>query len=89
MAVTIINKHSETAGAVPTAANLQLGEIAVNLADKKWFIKKADGTVVCLNQLTVLDGGEITIPGTATRLQTHSSDNLVTHAGLYIAAEQS
>lgn len=87
MAVTIINKHSETAGAAPTAANLQLGEIAVNAADKKWFTKTTAGTIICLNILTVMDGGEITVPGTATRLQTHNSDNLITHAGLYIAAE--
>jgi hypothetical protein len=86
-AVTLLHKKSETPGAVPTAAQLTPGEIAINLADKKWFTKTTAGTVVCLNFLTVLDGGEITIPGTATRLQTHSSDNLITHAGLYIAAE--
>jgi hypothetical protein len=87
MAVTIIHKHSNSAGAVPTAAELLVGEIAVNAADKKWFTKTAAGTIICLNILKAIDGGEITIPGTATRLQTHSSDNLVTHEGLYIAAE--
>jgi hypothetical protein len=89
MAVTLVHKRSSTPGAVPTAADLAPGELAVNVADKKWFTKKIDGTVVCLNFLTVLDGGEITVPGTATRLQTHSGDNLVTHTGAYIAAEQS
>ena len=56
---TIINKHSETAGAVPAAAALLVGEIAVNTADKKWFTKTTAGAIVCLNYLTALDGGEI------------------------------
>lgn len=87
MAVTLRHKRSTTPGAVPQPADLALGELAVNVADKKWFTKKTDGTIVCLNFLTVLDGGEITVPSTATRLQTHSSDNLITHTGAYIAAE--
>jgi hypothetical protein len=56
---TIINKHSETAGAVPAATVLTVGEIAVNTADKKWFTKTSSGDIVCLNYLTVLDGGEV------------------------------
>lgn len=60
MATTLLHLRSTTPGAVPTAEQLSVGELAVNLADKKWFTKKADGTIVCLNQLTVLDGGEIT-----------------------------
>jgi hypothetical protein len=87
MAITLIHKNSTTPGAAPNASQLTPGEIAVNLADKKWFTKKADGTVVCLNQLTLLDGGEVTVPAAALRLRTHSSDNLVTHTGAYIAAE--
>lgn len=60
MATPLLHLRSTTPGAVPTAEQLAVGEIAVNLADKKWYTKKADGTIVCLNQLTVLDGGEIT-----------------------------
>jgi hypothetical protein len=60
MATTLLHLRSTTPGAVPTAEQLAVGELAVNLADKKWFTKKAGGTIVCLNQLTVLDGGEIT-----------------------------
>lgn len=59
MATTLLHLRSTTAGAVPTPEQLEVGEIAVNLVDKKWFTKRADGTVVCLNQLTLLDGGEI------------------------------
>ena len=85
MAITIVHKKSTVPGAVPTAGQLTVGEIAVNLADKKWFTKTTSGAIVCLNQITVLDGGEILAPG--TRLQTHSGDNLVTHTGDYITAE--
>ena len=56
---TLINKHSETPDAVPAVTELLVGEIAVNTADKKWFTKTTAGEVVCLNLLTVLDGGEI------------------------------
>ncbi|WP_353208509.1 hypothetical protein [Sphingorhabdus sp.] len=56
---TLINKHSETTGAVPAITELLVGEIAVNTADKKWFTKTTAGGIVCLNQLTVIDGGEI------------------------------
>ena len=57
--VTLLHKRSDTPGAVPAETDIVLGEIAVNLADKKWFTKTTTGAVVCLNYLTVLDGGEI------------------------------
>lgn len=63
MPLTLINKKSTTPGVVPAAADLHPGEIAVNAADKKWFTKTNAGVVVCLNVLTVLDGGEIRGPG--------------------------
>jgi hypothetical protein len=58
--VTILHKKSETPGAVPSTSDLVVGQIAVNLADKKWFTKTTAGEVVCLNQLVLLDGGEVT-----------------------------
>lgn len=59
MATTLLHLRSTTPGAVPTAEQLAVGELAVNLVDKKWYTKKTDGTIVCLNHLLVLDGGEI------------------------------
>ena len=59
MAITIINKHSETTGAVPAITELLVGEIAVNTADKLWFTKTTNDDIVCLNYLTLIDGGEI------------------------------
>jgi len=41
-----VHKHSSTAGSKPTAADLERGEIAVNLADKKLFTKDASDAIV-------------------------------------------
>lgn len=46
MANTIQLKRSSTAGAVPSAGSLSLGELAVNSADGKLFTKRTDDTVV-------------------------------------------
>lgn len=45
MADTIRLKRSAAAGAVPAAAQLELGELAVNAADGSLFLKKTDGSV--------------------------------------------
>jgi hypothetical protein len=57
-------KRSETGGAAPTGADLAVGELAVNLTDKKIFSKKTDGTIVSLGGVAVNDGGANT--GVAT-----------------------
>ena len=46
MANTIITKNSSTASSVPTAVDLAVGELAVNVTDKRLFSKNAGGTVV-------------------------------------------
>jgi len=38
--------RSETSGAAPYAGNMQTGELAINLADKKLFVKNQSGDVV-------------------------------------------
>ena len=45
---TILHKRASTAGVIPNAASLALGELAINTADGKVFTKKADGTVLTL-----------------------------------------
>ena len=42
-------KRSEVTARTPTASDLEVGELAVNLTDAKLFSKKLDGTVVTLN----------------------------------------
>ena len=43
---TLLLKRSTTASAIPLAANLSLGELAVNTTDGKLYMKKGNGTVV-------------------------------------------
>lgn len=43
---TIIHKKSSVTGKVPVAGDLQYGELAVNYADAKIYLKKSDNTVV-------------------------------------------
>lgn len=46
MATKIIHKKSSVSNRVPLASDLEVGEIAINLVDKKLFSKNADGVVV-------------------------------------------
>lgn len=48
MANIIKHKRSSTAGAIPTASQLEQGQIAVNLTDKKLYTKDASNVVVDL-----------------------------------------
>jgi hypothetical protein len=43
---TIILKRSSVAAKIPLAADLQTGELAVNLVDRKLYSKNAAGTVI-------------------------------------------
>ena len=43
---TILHKRSSTATAVPTAAQVTLGELVLNVADGKIYLKRSDGVVV-------------------------------------------
>lgn len=62
MANIFLLKRSSTASAVPSAASLQPGELAVNLADAKLYTKNAGGTIIQIgsaiaNALTFNNGG--------------------------------
>ena len=46
MANVILLKRSSTATAVPSAAQLTLGELVMNVADGKLYLKRTDGVVV-------------------------------------------
>lgn len=46
MATKIIHKKSSVADKIPLASDLEVGEIALNLADRKIYSKQTDGTVV-------------------------------------------
>lgn len=60
-------KRSSVAGKVPLAADLEVGEIAVNLADGKIFTKDGSGNILELGLSNcVLLSGDQTIAGTKT-----------------------
>ncbi|MFN3077503.1 MAG: hypothetical protein ABT940_11595 [Alphaproteobacteria bacterium] len=51
-------KRSETPGAVPAPEDLELGELALNVADGVIFMKLADGSVMEVGNVSpVFDGG--------------------------------
>ena len=45
MANVVKHKRSSTSGEIPSASDLEVGEIAVNTADAKLFVKHTDGNV--------------------------------------------
>jgi ATP-dependent protease HslVU (ClpYQ) peptidase subunit len=46
MANTVLLKRSSTASAVPSAAQVTLGELVLNVADAKLYLKRSDGVIV-------------------------------------------
>jgi len=46
MSNTILHKRSSTAAAVPTAAQVTVGELVLNVADGKIYLKRTDGVIV-------------------------------------------
>jgi len=65
---TLQTYYSNTAGHIPTSANLSSGELAVNIADGKLFYKDSNGNVQILATNNVANGvfTNVTITGTAT-----------------------
>ena len=53
MATVIKLKKSETASSVPTTSNLAAGEVAVNTADQKIYVRDSNNNIV-----TVANKGE-------------------------------
>jgi hypothetical protein len=67
MATKIIHKKSSVAEKVPLTTDLEIGELAINLVDKKLFSKDGNGNIiefgsVEVQQLTVYNGTGATIP---------------------------
>ena len=61
MAKIIQIKRSETASAIPTAGQIAVGELAVNLADGTLYSKKTDGSII---EVGGYNPEFFTIPGT-------------------------
>jgi len=72
MATVIKPKRSETALAVPTSGSLATGELAMNVADGKFYTKKTDNSVV-----EVGGAGSVTLQNVMTNGATTTTDLLL------------
>ena len=78
MANKIILKKSSVSAKVPLSADLDIGELAVNLVDQKLYSKKADGTVVLVGSGI---GGTVTSVGGTGTVNGISLSGTVTTSG--------
>ena len=72
MATVIKPKRSETALSVPTAGSLATGELAMNVADGKFYTKKTDNSVVEIG-----GAGSVTLQNVMTNGATTTTDLLL------------
>ena len=73
MANTIRHKRSATTSTVPTSGALATGELAINTADGKLFLKKDDNTIVQVGNQPAGSSGQV---------QTNSSGSFYADGGL-------
>ena len=66
MAVQILPKRSETALAVPTASSLVAGELAMNVADGKFYTKTTGGAVKEMGGAGAVTLQDVTTTGAVT-----------------------
>lgn len=74
MADLILHKRSSTASAVPSAGSIALGELAINTADGRLFLKKGDGTVVDVTSIGGIQGLTEALAGKMTNPMTAAGD---------------
>ena len=58
-------KRTSSAGVVPTTSNLEAGEIAINLADKKLFVRDTSNNILELTTRTLASLDDIYLSGLA------------------------
>ena len=66
MAIIIKPKKSETASAVPTTGDLAVGEICVNVADRKIYTRKSNNSIVIVGSHIETDVGGTSVGGDVT-----------------------
>lgn len=64
-------KRTSSAGRVPTTSNLEAGEIAINLADKKLFVRDTSNTILELTTRTMGSLEDIYISGEVNEQPMH------------------
>ena len=81
MSTVIKLKRSETASAVPTTSDLEIGEVAVNTADQKIYMRDSSGVVVIADTATGSGSAgsaftSIAVSGQTTVVADSSTDTL-------------
>mgnify|MGYP001363213380 CR=1 FL=1 len=66
MAIVLKPKKSETASAVPTTSDLAVGEICVNVADRKIYTRKSNNSIVIVGSHIETDVGGTSVGGDVT-----------------------
>jgi sporulation protein YlmC with PRC-barrel domain len=66
MAIVLKPKKSETASAVPTTSDLAVGEICVNVADRKIYTRKSNNSIVVVGSHIETDVGGTSVGGDVT-----------------------
>ena len=66
MAIVIKPKKSETASAVPTTSDLAVGEICMNIADRKIYTRKSNNSIVVVSSHVETDVGATSVGGDVT-----------------------
>ena len=66
MPIIIKPKKSETASAVPTTGDLAVGEICVNVADRKIYTRKSNNSIVVVGSHIETDVGGTSVGGDVT-----------------------
>jgi predicted RecA/RadA family phage recombinase len=83
MANTILHKRSTVSGKTPTAAQLSEGELAVNLADERVFMKNSAGTVIEVSYRDARSRSAISVNDTGGlgSVSYNSSTGVITYTG--------
>ena len=72
MPIVLKPKKSETASAVPTTGDLAVGEICVNVADRKIYTRKSNNSIVVVgSHIDAAVGGDVI--GTVSNIQIGSN----------------
>ena len=66
MAIVLKPKKSETASAVPTTSDLAVGEICMNIADRKIYTRKSNNSIVVVSSHIETDVGATSVGGDVT-----------------------
>ena len=66
MATVILPKRSETSLAIPSAGSLEVGELAMNITDGKFYTKTSGGTVKEIGGAGAVTLQDVTTTGATT-----------------------